>query len=393
VTAPRDAASPSHAPGSPPDDTPGRTACPALPVPVVLHLDTERGWRGGERQVLWLARMLDAGRYQSLIVARSGEPLAARARDAGIPVVETRPLVEFDPVAAWSLRQLIRRRTVRIVHAHTAHAVALAALATLQTSARLVVTRRVDFRLRSNPGSRWKYRRADGVIAISQAVADALIASGIIPSRIEVIPSGVDLARPTPPVARATLVTLGVPADAPVVVQVAQLVPHKDPVLFVDAIAVARRRIPTLHAVLVGDGPLRDAVHAAVARHGLGDVFHAVGYRTDADALLAAADVVTLSSREEGMGTVLLDALAFGKPVVATAAGGIPEIIEDGISGILTPVGDAPALGAAIAALFASPDRRAMLSSAARVRASLFSMAITAARTASVYDWVLGGGR
>jgi glycosyltransferase involved in cell wall biosynthesis len=393
VTAPRDAAAQSQGPNDPSSERPSRAAPPGLPVPIVLHLDTERGWRGGERQVVWLARALDAARYQSLIAARTGEPLAARARDAGISVIETHPVVEFDPVAAWSLRQAIRRRNVRIVHAHTAHAVALAALATLHTSARLVVTRRVDFRLRSNPGSRWKYRRADGVIAISRAVADALIASGIIPSRIEVIPSGVDLSRPTPPADRTALVSLGVPADAPVVVQVAQLVAHKDPVTFVDAIAAARRRIPTLHAVLVGDGPLRDDVRAAVARHALGDALHAVGYRTDADALLAAADVVTLSSREEGMGTVLLDALAFGKAVVATAAGGIPEIIEEGVSGILTPVGDGPALGAAIAELFESPDRRAALSSAARARASRFSMAITAARTASVYDWVLGGGR
>jgi glycosyltransferase involved in cell wall biosynthesis len=310
-----------------------------------------------------------------------------------VPVIEMRPLVEFDLIAAWSLRQTLRRRNVRIVHAHTAHAVAIAALATVNTSARLVVTRRVDFRLRSNVGSRWKYGRADGLIAISRAVADALIASGVPPSRIEVIPSGVDLSRPTPPVDRHLLLTLGVPADAPVVVQVAQLVGHKDPLMFVDAIADARARVPTLHAVLVGDGPLRDAVRAAITRQGLDDALHLVGYRSDADAVLAAADVVTLSSREEGMGTVLLDALAFGKAVVATRAGGIPEIIEDGVSGILTPVGDAPAMGAAIAALIESPHRRAELSSAARVRASRFSMALTAARTASVYDWVLGGGR
>ena len=99
---------------------------------------------------------------------------------------------------------------------------------------------------------------------------------------------------------------------------------------FVDAVAAARQRVPSLHAVLVGDGPLRGAVNAAIARHGLAGALHATGYRTDADALLAAADIVTLSSREEGMGTVLLDAMAFGKPVVATRAGGIPEIIEDG---------------------------------------------------------------
>ncbi len=381
---------------SPPGDATAAAASPSRdgrPVPIVMHLDTERGWRGGERQVLWLARMLDRDRYVSLIAARPGQPLAARARDAGIPVIETSPWAEFGVIAAAGLRHTILRRHVRIVHAHTAHAAALAALATLRTPARLVVTRRVDFPLRANPGSRWKYRRANGVIAISRAVANVMAAGGVIPSRIEVIPSGVDLSRPAPAPSRDGFAALGIPADAMVVVQVAQLVGHKDPVTFVEAIAVARRRIPSLHAVLAGDGPLRGAVNAAIAHHRLTGVVHATGYRSDADALLASADVVTLSSREEGMGTVLLDAMAFGKPVVATRAGGIPEVLEDGVSGILTPPGDAAALGDAIADLCESPDRRAALSSAARVRAARFSMTVTAARTASVYDWVLGGGR
>ncbi len=381
---------------TPPRDAGAHAASPpggGRPVPIVMHLDTERGWRGGERQVLWLARMLDRDRYLSLIAARPGQPLAARARDAGIPVVETSPWAEFGLIAAAALRRTILRRNIRIVHAHTAHAAALAALATLRTPARLVVTRRVDFPLRSNPASRWKYRRADGVIAISRAVADVMAAGGVIPSRIEVIPSGIDLSRPAPAPSRDRFAALGVPADAMVVVQVAQLVGHKDPVTFVEAIAVARRRVPSLHAILAGDGPLREAVDAAIARHQLAGVVHAAGYRTDADALLASADVVALSSREEGMGTVLLDAMAFGKPVVATRAGGIPEVIEDGVSGVLTPPGDAAALGGAIADLCESPDRRAALSSAARVRAARFSMTVTAARTASVYDWVLGGGR
>ena len=132
--------------------------------------------------------------------------------------------------------------------------------------------------------------------------------------------------------------------------QVAQLVPHKDPVTFVEAVATARVHVPDIQALIVGDGPLRDAARAAIDRLGLAASTHRTGYRTDADALLAAADVVALSSREEGLGTVLLDALALGKPIAATTAGGIPEIVT-GECGRLTPVGDAPALGNAIGAL------------------------------------------
>jgi len=304
-----------------------------------------------------------------------------------------RPFSEVDPLAIWSLRRLIRRHSAAIVHAHTAHAVALAALATRGTSTRVVVTRRVDFKLRDTMGSRWKYGRADAVIAISRAVADAMVASGIAPDRIEIIPSGIDLTRHIDVAPPSVLSAIGVVPGAPLVVQVAQLVGHKDPVTFVEAVAVARQRVPDVQAIMVGDGPLRQDVTDAIERLGLQSVVHLAGYRADADAFLAAADVVTLSSREEGLGTVLLDALALGKPVAATAGGGIPEIIEDGRSGLLAPVGDATALGHAIATLLidirGDPARRTEIASAARDRAAAFSMTVTADRTAAAYDRVL----
>ena len=162
---------------------------------TVLHLDTERGWRGGERQALWLAERLARGGDRSLVAARPGEPLAERAAAAGLPVVPCAPAGEFDIAAALRLRGVVRRERVDIVHAHTGHAVALAALATLGTRARVVVTRRVDFRLRANPFTRWKYGRAAAIIAISRMVQRALEESGIAPSRIELVPSGVDLSR------------------------------------------------------------------------------------------------------------------------------------------------------------------------------------------------------
>jgi L-malate glycosyltransferase len=355
----------------------------------VLHIDTERGWRGGQRQVLWLAQALDASRYRCLIAARPDHPLAIRARHAGVPVIPARPAVELDPVTAWSLRRAIIRHDVGVVHAHTGHAVALAALAARGTAARIVVTRRVDLPLRSNAVTRWKYGRASAVIAVSRAVADALVASGIGRARIEIVPSGVDLSRRVEPATPATLFALGVPSGAPLVVQVAQLAGFKDPVTFVEAVALARRQVPDLHALLVGDGPLRGRVLSAIARHGVQDAVHVIGYRTDADSLLAAADVVTLTSRVEGLGTVLLDALALGKPIAATAGGGIPEVIEDHTSGMLVPVGDAAALGAVIADLLLHPERRAALAAAARRRAEHFSIAHTAARTAAVYERVV----
>jgi glycosyltransferase involved in cell wall biosynthesis len=263
---------------------------------------------------------------------------------------------------------------------------ALGALATIRTPTRLVVTRRVDFRVSSNLGSRWKYAQADAIIAISGAVARALVESGIPKERIEIVPSGIDLSRPFLPASSETLARVGVPLGSPIVVQVAQLVGHKDPVTFVRAIAKARQLVPSLHALLVGDGPLRSEVERAIAELGLRGVVHLTGYREDADSLLAAANVATLSSSEEGLGTVLLDAMSMGRPIAATTAGGIPEIVEHGVSGLLAPVHDADRLGANIADLLRDLELADRLSREARVRANEFSVERTARRTLEVYD-------
>jgi len=358
----------------------------------VVHVDTERGWRGGERQALWLAAELARRGHASLVAARAGEPLALRAREAGLDVVACGPFSEADLAAAWGLRRALGAFRATIVHAHTAHAVAVAALATLGTGVPLVVSRRVDFRLRANAGTRWKYGRAAAIVAISHAVARVLEASGVGRHRIHVVPDGVDVHRAIKRAGAATLASLGLAPGRPLVVQVAQLVGHKDPLNFVRAIAAARASVPDIQALLVGDGPLRADVEREIARLDVADAVRLAGYRTDADALLAAADVATLSSREEGMGSVLLDALLFGLPIAATRAGGIPEIVVDGESGLLAPAENPAALGVAIARLLTDRALAERLRVNARARAPEFSVERMTDRTLAVYDAVAGRG-
>jgi glycosyltransferase involved in cell wall biosynthesis len=355
---------------------------------TILHIDTERGWRGGERQVLWLCQALNAMGHRALLAARPLEPLAQRARQAGIDIVPCTPRFEFDPWAAWRLRQIVASEDVRVVHAHTAHAVSLAALARRGTAASMVVTRRVDFALRKNWPTRWKYGQADRIIAISRAVRAALVSSGVDPARIDLIPSGIDLRRRIDPATDERLAELGAGGPGPLVVQVSQLVTHKDPLTFVRAVAAARRRVPTLRALLVGEGYLRAEVEREIATLDLTGTLVAPGYCPDADALIAAAQVCTLSSQEEGLGTALLDAMSLGKPVVATAAGGIPEIVESDRCGLLAPVHDHERMGALVANILLDPALAARLSTGATARAAEFSVLETARRTAATYETV-----
>ena len=356
----------------------------------VVHVNTERGWRGGERQALWLAAELAAAGHLSVIAARPGEPLSVRSHERGLPVESCAPRFEADPAAALRLRRLLRTLDADVLHAHTAHAAGLGALATLGLRTRLVIARRVDFPLKRNAGTRWKYRRAAAVIAVSQAVAQVVRAGGVPSRKVHVVPDATDTARTIVPANAVVLRELGVAPAAPLVVQVAQLVGHKDPLNFVRALHAVRQRVPDVQGLLVGDGPLRGAVRTEIARLGLDGVIHLAGYRTDADQLLASADVVTLSSREEGMGSVLLDASLLGLPIAATDAGGIPEVVIDGQTGLLAPREDAHALGQAIARLLLDRGTARRLGDAARARVSGFSIAEMTSRTLAVYRAATG---
>jgi len=266
-------------------------------------------------------------------------------------------------------------------------------MATVGTSARLVVTRHLAKPPRANPGTRWKYGRADAVIAVSNAAAEAVKASGVIRRPIDVIPGGVEMDRAISAASSEVLASFGVRANLPLVVGVGALVPQKDPLTFVRAIAVVRRLRPEMQALWVGDGELREQVEREIARLELGDTLHLAGFRADVDALMAAGDVFAMSSVFEGLPLVVMDAFALGVPVVATAGTGVPELVDDGTTGLLVPVGDADALGAAVARLLADRELAVALRETALVRAREYSIERTTERTLTVYERVLGRDR
>src|SRR5690606_39270610 len=246
-----------------------------------------------------------------------------------------------------------------------------------------------DVPLRQNVGTRWKYGRARAAIAISGAVARALESSGIPASRVHLIPSGVELERRLVPASATALAELGVPAGSPIVVQVGQLDGDKDPLTFVRGIAELRKQISGAHGVLVGEGPLRSEVARAIASLALQESVHLAGYRTDADALIAAAGVVTLTSTREGLGSVLLDALVAGRPVVASRAGRIHDAAFEDETGFLVPSACPSALGSAIARILGDPALAARLSAGVLRHAPEFGMDAIAERTLRVYDVAL----
>jgi L-malate glycosyltransferase len=303
-----------------------------------LHIDTARTWRGGQNQVLVTVEGLRTLGHRTMLVAHGSGVLRQRAAE-GFEVVALAPRIEMDLSAAWRLSRIIKQEKPDVIHAHDPHGVAMAAMAlsmsTQLAKPPLIAQRRVDFRLRGNSLSRWKYRQVDCFICSSEAIRQILIQEGVPAHRAVTVHEGIDLGR----IERAPAISLHqqlwLPHEAPVVGNVAALVPHKGQRHLVEAAALVVRRVPDARFVIAGDGELRESLQRQIHEHQLDKHVFLTGFRTDILALHKAFDIFVMSSVTEGLGTSLLDAMAAGKPVVATRAGGIPEVVRDGETGLL----------------------------------------------------------
>jgi glycosyltransferase involved in cell wall biosynthesis len=285
---------------------------------------------------------------EQLLVTKRGSELARRAAADGTAVSDTPWGWGLDPRAWFRIKRLVSRFKPDILHAHDSHALWMAPR---DGDARVVATRRVDFHVGRASG----WRRTDRIIAISRAIKEILAADGVLATEITVIPSGID----PDEVRRDAVEPAGIRAllrlapNTPLAVNVAALVDHKDQRTLIHAAQYARAARPDLHWAIAGEGALRGSLAAEIARLGLADRVHLLGYVDRADALIREADVFVMSSKEEGLGSVILNALALGKPVVATAAGGIPEILP---AAALVPVGDSAALAGKVVAMLEHPS-------------------------------------
>ena len=333
----------------------------------VVHVDSARGWRGGQNQALLTALGMAARGHDVTVACQAGGTLAERARAAGLAVRELAFRGDLSPTAVLALAAAMRESRPDVVQLHDPHAVSAGLLARrLAGPAALVATRRVDFALRG-PLSRRKYAACDRVIAVSQAIAGVLGRGGLAAERVRVVYEGVP-DRSALPGGREALRDLGIPEDAPVVGNVAALTGHKDQATLLEAAAKVVTRVPEARFVIVGEGELRGRLEARSRDLGLERRCVFAGFRADLDRLIPAFTVFCLSSHMEGLGTSLLDAMAFGVPVVATAAGGIPEAVQDGITGRLAPPRQPDALAAALLEALDDPGRRAAWGRAGRRR-------------------------
>ena len=320
----------------------------------ILHVDTAMEFRGGQRQLVLLVGGLAALGHVQAVACPPAAPLRA-ALPPGVAVVDVP--AGGSPLAWPRLRAVARGFDVVAAHTSHAHQAALA------VDAPLVVHRRVDFPVGRGWVGRRKYRVPDAFVAVSRAVGRVLEQGGVDGDRIIVVHDGVE---PPPSAAPADV------GPGAVVLAVGALVDHKDHATLARAAEGLSGRV-----LVAGEGELRAALE--------GSALELLGQRADVPALLARADVFAHSSKEEGMGQAVAEAMFAGVPVVATAAGGVPEVVGD--CGILVPVGDADALRAALSRALAG-DHPPVADGVARMQAG-FSVEVMAAGTEAAYRSVL----
>jgi len=331
--------------------------------------------RGGEVQTLGLVRRLVEGGVPCLLAGRRDGALLKRSADLGLEVVSLPMRGEFDLASAAAIRRLAKGSRAKILHCHTAHALGIALWATLGLSPRpaIVASRRVSFPLRG-AASRWKYRRADAVVAVSGEVRSALLAQGLDPSRVITIHSGVDLDRfRDPPSQEASRALFGIPPQAAAVGVVGALVEHKGHGELLRAAAGLRGLGLPVLLVFAGDGILEDALSRQAAELDIDTRF--LGYVDEPPQLYPALDVLAMPSLSgEGSPGAIKEAAAAGVPVLATDVSGTAEILRDGVEALLVPPGDPERLKEGLRRLLTDPSLARALAEAARERVREFSM-------------------
>jgi len=347
---------------------------------TVLHLAGSGGWAGGETYLLLLARHLDRQRFRLIVASPEPGALVDGLQGEGIEahVLNMDPL--GSPAPLLRLRRFLGEKRADIVQSHGARANFYARIAgALGATGTIVST--VHNSIYDYPVGRIKKGLylvcdrltaplADWTLCVAESHRQELITRcGFPPDRVVTIPNGVDLQRFQPArYDRRLRQELDIRDGAPLVGVIGRLTHQKGHIHLFHALPLLLKKFPSLRCLVVGDGELREELEGLVAKEGLTDHCLFLGVRQDIPQVLAALDVLVIPSLSEGLPYVALEGMAMAKPIVASAVNGVPELIQDGVTGRLVPREDPSALAKAVEEVLADPAAAAELGRAARRR-------------------------
>lgn len=359
----------------------------------LLHVSTAMSWRGGEQQLTYLASELQAKEIQQIVLCPEGTPLAEKLMDAGLLVSTYTTRGVLDIFLARAIHRICETASIDIIHCHDSHAHSGAVIASLLfgNKSAIVVNRRINFPVSGNFLSKWKYNHPSvrKIICVSEAIRKITAPSIRNPDILTVIHSGIDPARyPEGKEYPKLLDELELNASNLLVGNLSALDKTKDYPTFLKTAAIVVQKNPAIHFVIAGKGKEERHIRQLIRQLNLEHRVHLLGFRTDVVAVMKSLDIFLITSVIEGLGTIVLEAFAAGTPVVATHTGGIPEMVEDGVTGLMAPARDPNQLAECVLRLTEEPVLRERLTTNASHRLQQFTYHETARKTLTVYQQI-----
>jgi glycosyltransferase involved in cell wall biosynthesis len=326
---------------------------------TILHTEWSEGWGGQEMRILLEMTQHARQGNRLLLLSPPGSPLSTAVAGEGIEVIPYKIRHSFDLAALWLIKKILREKQIEVLHTHSSVDSWVASLAGKWAGVPVLVrTRHISVPARSHRFNR-VYHFPDAVITTGEHIRRNLIEGyGLPEDRVISIPTGVDPSRFFPRHPDLSLKRfLGLPQESPVITLVAVLRTQKRHELIMAAAPKIIEQFPKTRFLFVGDGPGRNRITQALKQQNLESYFLMTGHRQDIPEILSFTDIAVIPSLAEGIPQFLLQAMAMAKPVVATQVGGIPEIIQQGINGLLIPSEDPQALAGAVCYLLKNTNK------------------------------------
>jgi glycosyltransferase involved in cell wall biosynthesis len=356
----------------------------------VIHLSAEKTWRGGEQQIAYLIDELQKLNVDQLVVCKTDSAFETYCIKNKIAYKSLAYSSQFDIFSSLHLKIIAIRFNADIIHIHSSHAHAIATWAYyLGNKTNLVLSRKVDFPISKNFLSKIKYNclAIKKIICVSNAIRAVMQKNIDDKNKCITIYDGIDTSK-FKQKSNKLREEFAVNKDVKIIASTAALAEHKDYPTFIEAIKQIGNSL-NAHYFIIGDGPLKKDIEELVISNNLQDKITFTGFRTDINEILAELDVFVLSSKTEGLGSSILDAFACKVPVVCTNAGGIPEIVEHNVTGLLSDVGDAKSLAVNIIKACNDTEFKKRIVENALEKVKKFDKRIMAEQTLLIYKSII----
>ncbi len=359
----------------------------------ILHVSSPSSWRGGEQQLGYLILELQRQGVYQKVICKAGSQMADFCKTHQVPYLAYRLRHAFDLSFCKQIKELVTSENIQILHPHDSHAHSLSVWASLlyRLPIRIVLHRRVDFKLRRSPISQFKYNysKIQRIICVSTEV-QRLVKAGIRqPEKAVVVHSGVDLEKFPSLATNALREEFRLDPKLKIIGNVAAITQQKDYFTFVDTASLLLQKNSDLHFFVVGTGDQEELIKEKVKTMQLEGHFTFTGFRTDINKLLPSLDLLLFTSEMEGLGTTILDAFTAKVPVVASRVGGIPELVESGVTGYLASPKNATEFAEKVQLVLKDQRISEKLVENAFEKVQSFSKEITAQKIMAIYHEVL----